>query len=158
MMSKVACFLPLLLAALTVVPDTTHALSEQDRMVEYHKRNHTWPEEYVPKNEGWKKLMDHRFRQAAEMDDTDKRYEAYLQTINAALVAPNFTQYGFGLARAPDDLMEALRQGIHDGLEAGPQLESSIEVIEGDHQPWFIDRPDLTQRVSTVPYLLLQVD
>jgi hypothetical protein len=27
------------------------------------------------------------------------------------------------LARAPDDLMEALRKGIHDGLEAGPELE-----------------------------------
>lgn len=53
---------------------------------------------------------------------------------------------GFGLARAPDDLMEALRQGIRDGVAKGPRLEGSLEVIEGG-QPWFIDRPDLTKRV-----------
>ena len=42
--------------------------------------------------------------------------------------------------------MQALRQGIRDGLEQGPELEPEVEVIDGD-QPWFIDRPDLTQRV-----------
>jgi hypothetical protein len=53
---------------------------------------------------------------------------------------------GFGLARAPEDLMVALRKGIREGVEKGPRLEREIEVIEGD-QPWFIDRPDLTKRV-----------
>ena len=57
-------------------------------------------------------------------------------------MAKNFTEFGFGLARAPDDLMEALRQGIRDGLEKGPRLEQSVEVIEG-LQPWFIDRPGM---------------
>lgn len=145
-MTKLACFFPLLATLMVGMPGTTHALAEDERMVEYHKRNHTWPPNYVPKNEGWKKLMDHRFRQIDEMEDSD-RYEAYVQTINAAVVAPNFTEFGFGLARAPDDLMEALRQGIHDGLEAGPEFETSVEVIKGD-PPWFINRPDLTQRVS----------
>jgi hypothetical protein len=145
MMTKLACFLPFL-AALTVVPGT-HGLSEDDRMAEYVKRNHTWPADYIPKTEGWKKLMDHRFRQVAEIDDSENRYEAYVQTINAAVLAPNFTEFGFGLARAPDDLMEALRKGIHDGLEAGPELERQVEVIKGD-PAWFIERPDLTQRVS----------
>lgn len=122
-------------------------LVEDERIQEYHKRGFSWPPKYVPSNPGWKALFDHRFRQVAEIDDTTKRYEGYLQSINAAVVAPNFTEYGFGLARAPDDLMQALRQGIRDGLKEGPQLERSVEVIDGD-QPWFISRPDLTQRVS----------
>ena len=125
----------------------TSALSEQDRLREYHARNYTWPiPEYKPNTPGWRKLFDHRFRQAAEIDNANKRYEAFLQTVNAAFVAPNFTTYGFGLARAPDELMEALRKGVRDGVAAGPRLEPSVEVIEGD-QPWFVDRPDLTKRV-----------
>ena len=123
-------------------------LSEEDRLQEYRKRHYTWPPKYVPNTEGWKKLFDHRFRQVAEIDDRGKRYEGYLQSINAAVVAPNFTEYGFGLTRAPDDLMVELRQGIRDGLAKGPRLENKVEVIDGD-QPWFIDRPDLTQLVST---------
>jgi len=139
----------LLLVAVTlaVVPFLGHALSEAERMVEYNKRNYTWPiEEYVPNTPGWRKLYEHRFRQVSEIEDSNKRYEGYLQSIQAAVVAPNFTEYGFGLARAPDDLMQALRDGIQDGVKAGPRLESAVEVIEG-LQPWFIDRPDLTQRV-----------
>lgn len=53
---------------------------------------------------------------------------------------------GFGLARAPEDLMVALRKGIEDGLKKGPREEKDIPVIHGLN-PWFIDRPDLTKRV-----------
>ena len=70
-----------------------------------------------------------------------------MQSVNSALVADNFTQYGFGLARAPDNLMAALRKGIRKGVEQGPRLEPDVEVIEGGLRPWFIDRPDLTKRV-----------
>ena len=84
------------------------ALYENERIIEYHKRNYTWPPtKYKPDTEGWRKLNEHRFRQIAEIEDADKRYEGYLQTVNSALVADNFTKYGFGLARAPDDLMKA---------------------------------------------------
>ena len=149
MMTKLACFLPLL-ATLTVAVSGS-GMSEEFRVAEYNKRNHTWPPNYVPKNEGWKTLMDHRFRQIDEIEDSEIRYEAFVQTVNAAVVAPNFTEFGFGLARAPDELMEALRQGIKDGLEAGPEFEYDIPVIKGD-RPWFIDRPDLTQRVSSFKF------
>lgn len=91
--------------------------------------------------------MEHRLRQVAEIDTERERYEGFIQTLNAAVVAPNFTEYGWGLARAPDDLMEALRQGIREGVEKGPKEEAVIQEIVGDHPPWFIDRPDLTKRV-----------
>jgi hypothetical protein len=127
---------------------------EEERMAEYHKRNYTWPiPQYVPQTLGWRKLMDHRFRQAAEIEDSQHRYEAYAQTVSAALVQPNFTRYGFGLARAPEPLMVELRQAIHDGLATGtPREELGSEVIEGPNKPWFIDRPDLTTRVSNNDY------
>lgn len=123
------------------------ALIEEDRVKEYHARNYTWPpEKFHPDTPGWKKLMEHRLRQVAEIDDRGDRYEGYVQTLNAGLVAPNFTEHGFALARAPDELMEALRKGVRDGVAAGPALEPDVDVIDGD-TPWFVDRPDLTERV-----------
>mmetsp|Transcript_23033 Transcript_23033/g.54378 ORF Transcript_23033/g.54378 Transcript_23033/m.54378 type:complete len:363 (+) Transcript_23033:52-1140(+) len=122
-------------------------LTERDRVAEFYARNYTWPPRmFSPDTPGWRNLMEHRLRQVAEMDDPDQRYEGYVQTLNAAIMAPNFTEHGFALARAPDDLMEALRKGVRDGVAAGPGLERDVEVIDGD-TPWFVDRPDLTRRV-----------
>jgi len=133
--------------ASALMPTGAQAMFEEERLVEYHKRNYTWPvQKFVPDTEGWKQLMESRLRQVQEIENQNKRYEGYLQTIQAAVVAPNFTEHGFGLARAPDELMEALREGIRKGVEDGPGVEGDVEVIEG-LQPWFIDRPDLTQRV-----------
>ena len=42
--------------------------------------------------------------------------------------------------------MEALRKGVQDGVAAGPNFEIDVNAIDGD-QPWFVDRPDLTQMV-----------
>jgi hypothetical protein len=114
-------------------------LVESDRLVEYHKRNYTWPPtQYIPETPGWRAVMEERFAQVAEMESSGARYEGYMQTISAALVAPNFTEYGFGLARCPDDLIEALRQGIRDGL-ANPSEEKRHECIDAPSPPWFIN-------------------
>jgi hypothetical protein len=51
-------------------------LVESDRIVEYHKRNYTYPlDNYNPNTPGWKKLMEERFKQVEEIDDAGKRYE-----------------------------------------------------------------------------------
>jgi hypothetical protein len=124
------------------------AMYENERMVEYEKRNYTWPpQRFVPDTPGWKALHMERFGQIQRMDTSGDRYEGYLQAVHSALLAPNFTELGFGLARASDDLMVALRQGIRDGLAAGPREEGTVDVIGGPHKPWFVDREDLTQRV-----------
>jgi hypothetical protein len=123
------------------------ALDEDVRVAEYHKRNYTWPiPEYNPNTPGWKALMEQRFHQVAQLENTNARYNAYLQTVNPAFLVPNFTEHGFGLARCPDDLLAALQQGIHDGLPTA-RLEQTVEVITGPNTPLFIDRPDLMRRV-----------
>lgn len=122
-------------------------MTEEERVAEFYARNYTWPpQKFSPDTPGWRDLMEHRLRQVAEIEDLDERYEGYIQILNSAIVAPNFTEYGFALTRAPDDLMEALRKGVRDGVAAGPRLEGDVDVIDGE-QPWFIDRPDLTERV-----------
>lgn len=99
--------------------------TEEERIAARLDRGYTWPprdSDYKPNNPGWKKLFEHRLRQVEEIEQVSDRFEAYVQTLSASIVQPNFTEFGFGLARAPDDLMEALRQGIYDGLEAGRLL------------------------------------
>jgi hypothetical protein len=124
-------------------------LVEEERRAEYEKRNHTWPLDHlVPDTPGWRKLMDRRFAQIQQMSNTQWRYEGFLQTLNAAYLAPNFTENGWGLTQAPEDLMVALRAGIREGV-AKARPEDHVEVIEG-LQPLFVDRPDLTERVSEV--------
>ena len=96
--------------------------TEEERIAARFSRGYTWPprdSDYKPNNPGWQKLFEHRLRQVEEIEDQSSRFEAYVQTLSAAIVQANHTVHGFGLARAPHDLMEALRQGIYDGLEAG---------------------------------------
>lgn len=112
------------LAALCL-PSLVTSETEDERIAARLARGYQWPpaeSDYKPNTPGWKKLFQHRLRQVEEIEDKTSRFEAYVQTLSASIVQPNYTDYGFGLARAPDDLMEALRQGIYDGLAAGEML------------------------------------
>lgn len=145
--------LMLLLSVQTTVADAVQ-LNEEDRVLEYQKRNYTWPlDNYVPNTPGWRELMIHRFAQVEELPTSQQRYEGYYRTIHSAFVVPNFTQYGFGLGRCSDDLIATLRQAIQDGL---PHVrnEPYSDAINAPLLPWMIDRPELTQRVlqEMLPY------
>jgi hypothetical protein len=122
-------------------------LSEQERAAEYIKRGYSYPvKDFVPNTEGWKELMSHRLDQITEMEGSGQRYEGFYQVIHSASLAPNFTEYGFGLAKCPEDLLKALQKGIHDGLDVA-ELEDMSGTIEGPNPPLYVRRPDLTQRV-----------
>lgn len=135
---------PILFALLSAAS----ALTEPERVEGFYARNYTWPPVFKPNTPGWSKLFKERLEQVHEIDDLDRRYEGYMQAISPGVVAPNFTEWGFGLTRAPEDLMEDLRNAIRDGLANGDaRLEGKVEVIDGPYEPLFIDRPDLTERV-----------
>jgi hypothetical protein len=123
------------------------ALSESDRLVEYKKRQHVYPlKTYTPNTPGWKQLMSDRLDQISEIESQHDRYEGYYQVIHSAALAPNFTEYGFGLAKCPDDLLHTLQMAIHEGLP-NARYEAKGAAINGPNQPWYISRPDLTERV-----------
>jgi hypothetical protein len=89
--------------------------------------------------------MKRRIMQVANIANSEDRYQGYASVVKSAFLTPNFTEFGFGLARAPDDLTAALRQGIQDGLSS-VRLEATLNTFYGP-DPWFIDRPDLNNRV-----------
>jgi hypothetical protein len=70
-----------------------------------------------------------------------------MQSVSSAIVQPNFTETGWGLTRAPQDLVDTLRRTIHSAYEEGDyRSEHRVDVIDGK-QPIFIDRPELSARV-----------
>ena len=130
-----------------VLPTASAAWEETERLEEYHKRNHTYPPtRFQPNTSGWQNLMMTRLRQIEELEDPNERYEGFFQTLHSAFNVPNFTEYGFGLAKCPEDLLRDLQTAILEGMDTAAYEDEDI-IIEGPEQPWFIDRPDLLDRV-----------
>jgi len=125
-------------------------LMEEDRLQEYKARNYTYPfEKYVPDTPGWGKLMKRRLRQMEFVKDSNDRYNGFILTVASAVVAPNFTENGWGLTRAPQGLVEELKHALHEGLKKEPILEHDVAVIEGDKEnmPIIINTWELNNKV-----------
>jgi hypothetical protein len=102
----------------------------------------------IPNTTGWLNLLSERLLQVTAMDHPEDRYEGYYQTMMAAIVVPNFTEYGLGLAKCPDStLLMDLQQAISDGMETAEYEEGEEDVVNGPEQPWFIHQPELLDRV-----------
>lgn len=74
------------------------------------------------------------------------KWDGMIQTLTASLVK-NYTQYGWGLTKAPQALTDEIRQAIYDGLP-NANYEHDVDVIDGP-TPLFIQRPDLTKKVRS---------
>ena len=145
--SKTSNLLVFLLAKLLLSSSAAEPLIEPERIVEYHKRGYRWPlVDFVPNTTGWRDLMSERLAQIEEVPDAGRRYEGYYQVVHAASVVPNFTEYGFALARAPDALTRDLQRAIRDGLPRA-DVEPMDGVINGPQAPLLVHRHDLTRRV-----------
>jgi hypothetical protein len=124
-------------------------MSEEDRMAEYHKRGYKWPlPELVPNTDGWRRIFDRRFKQLQRIKDSNKKYNGWVQTMSAAIVAKNFTENGWGLTRAPEALVEELKKKLHDNIATAPH-EKDVEVIENEIHapPLFIENEELNKKV-----------
>ena len=120
--------------------------TEEERLEMYKKRGHDFPfAKYIPDTPGWRKLMDKRFDQVRALTDSQMKWDGWIQTANAAVIVPNFTEFGWGLTQAPDLLTLDIQQAIYDGLPKA-RSEGLIDVIAGPKAPLFIDRPDLNER------------
>ena len=80
-MSHALSLVAILVLAAIFALSNAGGLSETYRLEEREKRyGAEWPpSKYVPDTPGWKKLMDERLRQVAEIEDLNRRYEGYMQ-------------------------------------------------------------------------------
>ena len=59
------------------------ALDELERRSEYYRRGHEWPpRDYYPDTEGWKKLMERRFKQLNRIDNSNDKYNAFVSSVH----------------------------------------------------------------------------
>lgn len=122
-------------------------LVEEERLAEYAKRNYTWPLTNVnPNTEGWKRKMFRRLAQVERVKQNDDRYNGWVAVMAAAISAPNFTESGWGLARAPPAILQELKESLKNGLPTARE-ETYINVIEGGEIPLFIRQNSLNNRV-----------
>ena len=98
--------------------------------------------------------MSRRIRQIQAIEDTGHKYNAFMSTV-AQAIFPNYTQNGWGLTRAPDDLVEALKTSLYEGMPtAAPEKsDSGRTAIEANpnatdwERPIFIPQWELNRRV-----------
>lgn len=149
--NKLGVIPPLLVAIVLLLSrlGASDPLNEDDRLLEYAKRNYSWPiEHFTPDVPGYNKLIQHRLSQVNEIEDPGRRYEGFYQVIHAGFLVQNFTELGFGLVKGPTELTQTLRQAIRDGLPTA-SYEVADASIDGPLRPRFVHRPDLLQRVKT---------
>jgi hypothetical protein len=102
---------------------------------------------YKPNTEGWRKLSNRRFDQVSFLESLEATYNMWIVSVTSAFIQPNFTETGWGLTRAPDDLVQTLQKTVRSAYESGDyREEGEVDVIDG-LTPLFIDRPELVERV-----------
>ena len=126
------------------------SLDEHERLEEYRKRGYTFPpKEYKPNTTGWKEIMERRMKQISNTvrDDNTKKYNAWLVTMGSSVVIQNYTNYGWGLTRAPDDVIKELRDSLYNNAPFA-RNEHKIDVMDGSPKSRFIDQADLNNWVA----------
>jgi hypothetical protein len=78
------------------------------------------------------------------------RYNAWFSAITQAVVAPNFTENGWGLTRAPSNVVELLKESLTNNLanaEEEHQVDAIVGIDETWKRPFFIQQLDLNKVV-----------
>jgi hypothetical protein len=104
-------------------------------------------EMYKPNTEGWRKLANRKFEQAPFLETDTQKFDFWVSVAASTIVQPNFTETGWGLTKAPAELVQTLRDAIHTAYNQGNYRIEGVGIVDGEKQPYMIDRPDLLQRV-----------
>lgn len=150
-----ACSLALLITFVVSRKSYSGGITEETILEEYEKRGHTFPpENYIPNTPGWKALIDRRFAQLRQLDQyrllVVKNF-AWIETLRAGVTFANFTEYGWGVTRVKDDLIQTLVKEVEEGL---PTAEKEWE--SNPNSALLIHRPDLMNRVQKELKLIME--
>jgi len=135
--------------AVAFLPCLVLALAENERVEEYKKRGHVWPpknEDFVPNTPGWRKIMMRRLEQVHHIEDTAHKYNGFMGSVYSSLISKNFTENGWALTRAPQNLVDDLKVILEIGMVNNPRLEGINGAIEQSKYPGkgplFVEMPN----------------
>jgi len=103
-------------------------LSYADAFAEYDK-SPKWGA-WIPENEGWRKRMDYREQQVIRIEDTQERWDAFLNLAVSGLMVPQFTEKGWKVVKQPPSVHARLNASLHEGFRRSQQGESQKEDDE----------------------------
>lgn len=120
-------------------------LSESERIALW-RRTHTWPPNWQPESEGYKRLMEEREKEIMQIPDSAERWENWLQYVQGRYVK-SFTPLGFQLVETPKHVHEKLAKEVNKGLENWDNLRSEghIHVIHGPDSKFVDMMPTLRE-------------
>ena len=102
----------------------------------YNTRGYEWPlPEVIPNTPGWNRLMRRRMAQVQQLPDIRDRYTGWVGVITQALVAPNFTENGFRVAKAPSHVVDLLKKSITNNIHNATK-EYLYDHIDGSSPRW----------------------
>lgn len=93
--------------------------------------------------------MSRRFEQVQRIEDSNDMYNGWVATVHTGLIAPNFTEYGWAVTRAPQGLLDNLVSSLHVGLKSTRQLaqeNSATSCIDSPNRPLYHPIDDLERR------------
>ncbi len=122
-------------------------------MEEYHRRGHTWPpqlNDYKPSTVGWHSNYDKIFQQLefSAQESPGERYELYMSMIHSGLISQNFTEYGWGVTKAPKAVHDKLYKRLHAGLQRDDKpLVPAHVCMETDLLPFMFDDAEMNAEI-----------
>ena len=124
------------------------SLSEEERLLEYQRRDHRWPAAWHPNTEGWVMAMERQAAQLFRIDDRRQRWSGFSSLLARGLIARNFTALGYASTSAPGGFAAAMLHAVQGGLgSGGEQLAAEeddgyeISTILGPERPSLFGAP-----------------
>lgn len=123
-------------------------LSEPERVRYWHARNNTWPPNWQPETEAYRRNMELREQELQRLPGADERWENYMQ-FTAGRMVPRFTPNGFAVIQTPPEVQAMLKKALDDALANWDNIreESRIDVLYTPLASKFIDVPEVTSKV-----------
>lgn len=141
---------PLAFSLLLSIIFLARALTEEDRLREYERRQYHWPPAWNPPTPGWQRLMERRERQIMNMESSQSRWDGWTTLVSSARLVQNFTAKGYAIVRAPEDVVRRLTASLKQNIGTARYEDTpsrQIDVIKGALRPKFIDQLELNAEI-----------
>jgi hypothetical protein len=145
-LSAIILALAIVLCTFTTVQ--SGRLSESERVAYWYARNNTWPPNWQPETEEYKRNMAIREAELMRLPGADERWENFMQ-YTAGRMVPRFTPNGFKVIQTPPEVQAMLKKAVDDALKDFDNIreESRIDVLYTPLASKFIDVPQITSKV-----------
>ena len=126
-------------------------LSEPERVRYWHERNNTWPPNWQPETETYKRNMELREAELMRLPGADERWENFMQ-YTASRMVPRFTPKGFEVIQTPPEAQALLKKAVDDALLDFDNIreEARVDVLYTPIASKFIDVPSVTRKVQEI--------